>query len=165
MQSVPPNSKQVTIKTAATYLTPTIGFGHTAPQPQEPEMWTEFIATLPNKHKQTFHNLKLTKDGHPIVQAIMSGNAIAVSNGSFKDTQGTAAWMLYDNHDPKTLLGEGVITMLGARPAQGSYQSKLAGIYGIIMTTNALLKYYQQTQGSLLIVCSSEAHKKHETLG
>jgi len=77
-------------------------------------MWTEFIAALPNKHKQTFHNLKLTEDGYPIVQAIMSGNAIAVSNGSFKDAQGTAAWMFYDNHNPKTSLGEGVITTLGA---------------------------------------------------
>ncbi len=117
----------------------------------------EFIATLPNKHKHTFHNLNLTEDGHLIVQAIMSGHTIAVSNGSFKDAQGSAAWMFYDNCNPKTLLGEGVITMPGTRPSQGSYQSELVGIYGIIMTTNVLLKYYQQTQGSLLIVCNGEA--------
>jgi len=142
---------------AVTYLTPTIGVGHTAPHLQEPEMWPEFIATLPNKHKQTFHNLHLIEDGNPIVQAIREGHAVAVSNGSFKDAQGTVAWMFYDNWDPKVLLGEGAITIPGTRPAQGSYRSKLAGIYGIITTTNMLLKYYRQNHGSLLIVCDGEA--------
>jgi len=156
-QSIPPDCKRVTIKTAATYLTPTIGFGHMAPLLQELEMWQEYISNLPNKHKQTFQHLKLTDDGQPIVQAIMSGHMVAVSNGSFKDAQGTAAWMFYDDCDPKTLLGEGVITTPGTRPAQGSYRSKLAGIYRIIMTTNALFKYYRKTQGTLLIVCNGKA--------
>jgi len=99
---------------AVTYLTPTIGVGHIAPNLQEPETWPEFIAMLPNKHKQTFHNLHLTEDGNPIVQAIMEGHAVTVSNGSFKDAQGTAAWMFYDVQDPTVLLGEGMITTPGA---------------------------------------------------
>jgi len=114
MQSLPLDCQQVTIKTATTYLTPTIGFGHTAAQLKEPEMWKEFISKLPNKHKQTFQHLNLTEDGQPIIQAIMSGHAVAVSDGSFKDAQGTAAWMFYDDRNPKTSLGEGAITTPGA---------------------------------------------------
>jgi len=49
MQPVPPDCKRVTIMTATTYLTLTIGFGHTATQTQEPVMWQEFIHNLPNK--------------------------------------------------------------------------------------------------------------------
>jgi len=72
-QLLPPDCKQVTIKTAATYLTPTLRVGHTIPYLQEPATWKEFIATLMNKQKQTFHNLNLIEDGNLIVKAIMGG--------------------------------------------------------------------------------------------
>ncbi len=152
-----PNCKRVTITTAATYWTPLPGQGHMENQVNEPMTWQEFINQLPTKHKATFQHLTLKDEGHPIVQAIMSSHAIVVSDGSFKDAQGTAAWMFYDHCDPKTSLGEGVITTPGARTAQGSYRSKLARIYGIITTVNALLNYHQQTQGAILIVCDGEA--------
>ncbi len=120
-------------------------------------MWHEFVSQLPTKHKATFQHQTLKDKGLPIVQAITSRYVIAVSNRSFKDAQGTTAWMFYDHHNPKTSLGEGVITTPGARTAQGSYRSKLAGIYGIITTANVLLSYHQQTQGTILIICDGEA--------
>ncbi len=88
---------------------------------------------------------------------ISSGHAIAISDGSFKDAQGTAAWMFYDSHNPLTLLGEGVITTPGSIQAQGSYRSELAGLYGIVTTVNSLACFHHQTHGSVLIICNKEA--------
>jgi len=110
--------------TTATYLTPTIGHGHMENQMNEPVMWQEFINHLPTKHKMTFQHLKLKDDRHPIVQAIMSGHMVAASDGSFKDAQGTAAWMFYNNWDPKTSLGEGAIATPGARAAAQGFIQK-----------------------------------------
>jgi len=45
----------------------------------------------------------------------------------------------------------------GATRAQGSYWSELSGIYRIITTINAVTTYYQQPQGTVLIVCDGEA--------
>jgi len=45
----------------------------------------------------------------------------------------------------------------GSTQAQGSYQSKLAGIYRIVTTVNALSNFHRQEQGSILIVCNGEA--------
>jgi len=50
-----------------------------------------------------------------------------------------------------------VITTPGLMQAQGSYRSKLAGIYGIVTMVNSLASYHQQTQGSMLIICNDEA--------
>jgi len=66
-----------------------------------------------------------------------------------------AAWVFYDDRDPKTALGKGVITTPGASQAQGSYWSKLAGIYGIITTVNELLNFLWQ-EHVILIVCDGE---------
>jgi len=66
-------------------------------------------------------HLKLVNNSQPIIQAIQSGHAVAVIGGLYKDGQGTAAWMFYDSRDPKTSLGTGILTALGATRAQSSY--------------------------------------------
>jgi len=113
--------KRVTSTTASTDWTPLPGQVHKENQTNAPMMWLEFVNQLTSKHKATFQHLTLTDKGPPIVQAIMSGNVIAVlSNGSFKEGQGTTAWMFYDQWDQKTSLGEGVITTPRARTMQGA---------------------------------------------
>jgi len=42
------------------------------------------------------------------------GHMVAVSNGLFKESQGVAVWVFYNDHDPKIALQEGVITTPGA---------------------------------------------------
>jgi len=46
---------------------------------------------------------------------------------------------------------------LGVTRAQGSYRSKLSSIYRITTTINVVTTYYQQPQGTILIVCDGEA--------
>jgi len=64
--------------------------------------------------------------------------------------------VFYDLREPKILLGEGALTTPGATRAQGSNQSELSGIYGIITMINVVTTYYQQPQGTVLIVCDGE---------
>jgi len=65
--------------------------------------------------------------------------------------------MIYNMRHPKVSLGQGVITTPGSTTAQGSYWSELVGIYGIVMTINALTKYHGHSQGSILTICDGEA--------
>jgi len=138
-------------------LATSTGQGHRENQANEPMMWQEFINQLPTKDIATFQHLTLKEEGHPIVQAIMSSHMIAVSDRSFKDKQGITVWIFYDHWDQKTSHGEGAITTPSTRTVQGSYRSKLAGIYRIITTVNMLLSYHWQTQGAILIVCNGKA--------
>jgi len=78
-----------------------------------PTTWQEFQNQLPTKQKWVFKHLNLILEGQPVIQAITSSHAVAVSDGSFKDGQGTAAWMFYDLREPTTALGEGALTTPG----------------------------------------------------
>jgi len=95
------------------YLTPSIGYGHTTDLEAHPTTWLEFLTQQPKKQKWVFKHLKLSNNGQPIIQAILSGHAVAVSDGSYKDGQGTTAWMFYNSCNPKMALGEGVLTNTG----------------------------------------------------
>jgi len=143
-------------KTSPMYWIPSWGCGHSATSHTQLQTWEEFINNIPKKQKWVFQHLTLADKGKPIIQAITSRHTMRVSHGSFKDGQGTAAWMIYDTQQPQVSLGQGVITTPGSTKAQGSYQSKLAGIYGIVITINALVKYHGKSQGSILIICDGE---------
>jgi len=106
-------NKQVTTKQSETYITTSFRHRHIETQVDTLATWQEYINQLPAKHKGIFQHLQVKEDRQPILQAISSRHAVAVSDGSFKDSQGTAAWVFYDNHDPKTALGEGVIMTPG----------------------------------------------------
>jgi len=84
-----------------------VGHDHMTTLAENPMIWQEFTTWLPIKQKWVFKHLKLLKNGQPIIQAVLSGHAVAVSDGSFKDGQGTTAWMIYDLCDLKTSLGGG----------------------------------------------------------
>jgi len=136
---------------------PSMGCSHIVANHIQLQMWEEFVNNLSKNQKWVFQHLTLTNEGTPIIQAITSGHAMAVSDGSFKDNQGTMAWMIYDTRNPKVALGQGVITTPGSTTAQGSYRRELAGIYGLVTTINILTKYHGQAQGSILIICDGEA--------
>jgi len=100
-------NKQVTTKQSETYITTSFRHRHIETQVDTLATWQEYINQLPAKHKGIFQHLQVKEDRQPILQVISSRHAVAVSDGSFKDSQGTAAWVFYDNHDPKTALGKG----------------------------------------------------------
>jgi len=85
---------------------------------------------------------------------------IAVSNGSYKDTQGTATWVVYMDSAWTTAISQGVLTTQGSATSQGLYRSKLVGIYGIVTTIAMVGKFYQITQGTVQVICDGESALK-----
>jgi len=140
-------------KTSLTYWTPSRGCSHIVANHTQLQKWEEFVSNLQKKM------------GFPTPNADRRGETDHTGNhrwkhssdGSFKEGQGIAAWMIYDMRHPKVSLGQGVITTPGSMTAQGSYWSELVGIYGIVMTINALTKYHGHSQGSILTICDGEA--------
>jgi hypothetical protein len=73
----------------------------------------------------------------------------AVSDGSFKEGHGTAAWMIVIS---PTCTIYGVTVAPGSVDDQSAYRSELTGIYGIAMTIRHLEKHYHY-KGEVTIGC------------
>jgi len=95
--------------------------------------WAEHLQQLPPNKRWAFSYLILPDQGLPLAIVIRLGKARAVSDGSFKNQFGMAAWVYYNTKTNK-LLGSGRLVMPGYPEDQSSYQSKLSGIYGIAAT-------------------------------
>jgi hypothetical protein len=107
------------------------GLNDTRPDPRS---WILDDVKLPS-------NLKTT--------LVLSGTIKAVSDGSFKDRHGTAAWLL-------EIASECIIYGLAVVPGHGSdqsaYRSELTGLYGIAMTVRLLETKYS-FHGTVTIGC------------
>jgi len=102
-----------------------------------------------------FQHPKLLHNRVTLAMAIKEGFATAVSNGSFKDKQGTAAWMFYNSGDPSTSIGQGNSPHPVQQNPQG-YQSKLAGLYRIATMTNTICNFHHILHGKILVLCDGE---------
>jgi len=80
-----------------------------------------------------FTNLNLLNQGLPLATAIQLGQARAVSDSSFKNQFGMAAWVYYHEETNETL-GSGRLVILGYLEDQSSYRSMLSRLYGIAAT-------------------------------
>jgi hypothetical protein len=92
---------------------------------------------------------QIPDDTTPIRDAIISGSLIAVSDGSCKDTYGTAAWILYAA--PFYLSGQ--VVCPGAAKDQNSYRSEIAGLLAILNMVDALVSFYNIPAGSIKVAC------------
>jgi hypothetical protein len=80
---------------------------------------------------------------------VPSGTIKAVSDGSFKDRHGTAAWLLEIASD---CIIHGLAVIPGHGSDQSAYRSELTGLYGIAMTVRLLETKYS-FHGSVTIGC------------
>ncbi len=110
----------------------------------------------PQGKKWALSNLTLLEDGELLGDAIRSGQARAVSDGSFKEKFGTAAWVFYHNETNATL-GNGRLITPGCLNDQCAYRSELSGIYGIALTLHELASYQDFTGGHIKIACDGES--------
>jgi hypothetical protein len=102
-----------------------------------------------------FHHLVLEDDGTALRQAIQSFDAIAVSDGSYQESFGSAAWVL----EGTTAKGQitGVVGTPGHGASQSSYRSELTGLYCIVLTVNKLCAHYGLTDGGIIVGCDRES--------
>jgi len=100
------------------------------------------------------HNLVVAQDCREIVSGIQSGlqgTIMAVSDGSFKDFLGTAAWTIGIPDQSQFISGQ--VVCPGSANNHSSYRSELTGLYVILAITNQLCDYYGITEGSIEIGC------------
>jgi len=86
-------------------------------------------------------------------QDIVQGKGIAVSNGSFKDSNGVAAWIIKGSSGTNQL--QGTCLTPRAPDNHSAFQSKLTGLYGILLTLRYLFPN-NDLSTSIIIVCDGQ---------
>ncbi len=99
--------------------------------------------------------VEASDDGSMIAQAILHGDAIAVSDGSFKDHYGTAVWVIEGGDQRGRILGRVIVP--GGAEDQSAYRSELAGIYSIFIIVQHICKVYDIRSGSIELGCDGES--------
>jgi hypothetical protein len=79
-----------------------------------------------------------------------------VSDGSFKDQFGTAAFILVSPDEPSLYIKGAVITP-GHPDDQNAFRSELAGIYAITVLQWALQQYYHLESGHIEVACDGKS--------
>ena len=90
-------------------------------------------------------------DGEYVAQAIRDGTGVAISDGSFKNAFGTAAWVL-QGADSKHAI-EGRCSVPGPEDWQSAYRSELCGLLGSIYCATTLARKKGIMQGKVRIGC------------
>jgi len=96
-----------------------------------------------------------------LIQAIIDGKAVAVSDGSYKDHQGAAAWIIEGADDSVRLRGAGVTP--GLPEDQSAYRSELFGLWGILDSLHAFTQAHHINTGSVVIACDGLSALKKAT--
>jgi hypothetical protein len=100
------------------------------------------------------HDLVVAPDCAELVLGIkagLTGNIKAISDGSFKDTWGTAAWTIGITEHEQYISRR--VVCPGGADAHSSYLSELTGLYVILAIMNHFCEYYQIDDGSIEIGC------------
>jgi hypothetical protein len=127
---------------------------------QVPSTIGERINQLPESARWAVANATLTQgDYATLAQDIKNGDAIAVSDGSFKDQLGTAAWTIEGRDaSPTTKTSvEGSCVIPGNPEDQGAYRSELGGLYCITVATNLVCQHEAITSGKMTIACDGDS--------
>jgi exonuclease III len=90
-----------------------------------------------------------------LIQGILSGTAIAVTDGSFKDSLGTAAFTIQPNLEFESEIHSYIMVNQtpGYSEDMDAYRAELGGIFGIIDLANQLCTEYSLTAGSITVGC------------
>lgn len=78
-----------------------------------------------------------------------------MSDGSYKDTYGTAAWVITSPITSHSLSGQVIVP--GSMDTHSSYRSELAGIYSSILISVKLCKFFDIQGGQITLACDSHS--------
>ena len=102
-----------------------------------------------------FKNIKTTVCIDDIVADIANGKSVGVSDGSFKDEGGTAAWIIENEAGTQRIMG--TVEVPGHGSDQSAYRSELAGIYAIVLVVEVIKDIWSISSGGILIGCDGKA--------
>lgn len=66
---------------------------------------TQHLLSIADGEKWCFAHMDITDEGRVIANTIIHGEAIAISDGSFKDLYGTAAWVFEGENETGCISG------------------------------------------------------------
>jgi hypothetical protein len=106
-------------------------------------------------HSWSGLQIQAPSDLTTLLQGIQTGTAIAVTDGSFKNTLGTAAFTLQPDLDTGSDTHAYVMVNQtpGAPQDMDAYRAELGGIFGIIDLANQLCKENQILSGAITVGC------------
>lgn len=90
---------------------------------------------------------------HFIKESLLTGHTIAVSDGSFKDKRGLAAWVLEGESNTGCMIGYNFIP--GAKKEQSTYRSELAGLLVVVTMVSELCIFCSIKEGRITIGCDN----------
>jgi len=86
-----------------------------------------------------------------LINAIRQGIALAVSDGSFQNQAGAAAWTIESETKENRIVRNGRTP--GANTDQSAYRSELFGLWGIFYTLTQLTNKHKVQEGCITVAC------------
>jgi hypothetical protein len=120
-----------------------------------PHTFSESLTLVPATERWCTEWLDVSDEGVIVADAIRNHAAIAVSDGSYKEEYGTAAWVIEGDSAIGRILGRVIVP--GGAHDHSSYRSELAGILAIMTITNKLCDFYDIDNGSVEIACDGRS--------
>jgi hypothetical protein len=96
--------------------------------------------------------IQVDVDFQELVKWLESGDAITVSDKSYKEDMGTSSWWILSKRNEKNIIA-GANFVPGRAHYQSSYRSELAGMFSIIVFISLVVEFYKLDQGRLEIAC------------
>jgi hypothetical protein len=124
-----------------------------ATQRVTPATFLDYLASLDDK-SWIFSSIQVQGSLTVLAEAIRNGTCSCVTDGSYKDAHGTAAWKLLDLATPDNSI-EGQCITPGTAAQQNPYRSELSGLYASVEITNALICFFNITSGSITLACNN----------
>jgi len=117
---------------------------------------SSFFSFICDSEEKTYFKINiLSDDGLALSKSIQSFEAISVSNGSYHEGYGSAAWVLEGSTSANRITG--VIETPGERDSQSLYRSELTGLFCIILMVTKLCDFYQIREGGITLGCDGES--------
>ena len=93
----------------------------------------------------------MTEEIDEIIEDIIRGTAIGVSDGSFKDEFGTASWAIENESGTQRINGDGIIP--GFPSDQSAYRSEIGGLYGLVLAVEIIKDLWKIRSGAIVLGC------------
>ena len=111
--------------------------------------------TLPQNKRWSVNNTLLPNDNcHQLVESIKNQSAIAMSDGSFKDSYGTTGFIITGDDISSSVIG--VAPCLGRREYHDAYRAELTGVLAMLIILETLCKSHSIEDGLVTLSCDND---------
>jgi hypothetical protein len=132
------------------------GYGEILSEHQsQPTSLQETLAAAPATERWCTEWIDTVDEGKAISEAIRNNCAIAVSDGSFQEGYGMAAWVIEGEEEKGRITGR--IIAPGGDGDHSAYRSELAGILAVMTIANKLCEFYDVCDGSIELACDGKS--------